>query len=118
MNIAELLLPPDVLDHFEVVSIEETKSLKQVDIYLDELYQPPSSEYTYLSKGFTEERIMQDFPVRGKAVYLHVRRRKWLEKETGKIVTSIIELTHDGTQLTHEFAVFLKRTGSNPHQYR
>ena len=60
---------------------------------------------------------MQDFPVRGKAVYL-VRRRKWFEKETGKIVTSIIEFTHDSTPLTHEFAVFLKRIGSNPHQYR
>ena len=27
--------------------------------------------------GFTDEKVIQDFPLRGKPVYLHVRRRRW-----------------------------------------
>ena len=111
MTPAELLLPSGVLEHFEVALIDEEKTLKQVDIYLDELFQPPTTAYSYVSKGFTEETVIQDFPIRGKAVYLHIRRRKWLEKETGKVVTTIINLTHEGTRLTGEFAAFLKRSG-------
>jgi transposase len=61
--------------------------------------------------------MIQDFPIRGHAVYLHIRRRKWLEKETGRIVMTIIDLSHEGTGLTEEFASFLKKIGSTPQQY-
>ena len=118
MTLAELILPADLLNYFEVVSIEENKTDKIIDIYLDELFQPPTTEQTYVSQGFTEETVIQDFPVRGKAVYLHVRRRKWQEKETGKIVTSVIELTYEGTRLTGEFAAFLKRSGLKAAPFR
>ena len=50
--------------------------------------------------GFTEERAIQDFPIRGKAVYLHVRRRKWRDTEDGSIFTYNYELTEEGSRLT------------------
>jgi transposase len=76
MTIAELILPSEILNHFEVTSVEVNKAAKIIDIYLDERSNPPSSTSSYISKGFTEATVVQDFPVRGKAVYLHVRRRK------------------------------------------
>lgn len=108
MTLADLVLPESVLTYFEVVRLELDKIHKLINIYLDECSLPPSGKYTYLSKGFTEAVVIQDFPLRGKAVYLHVRRRKWLEKETGKVITSTIDLAHEGTRLTQEFVAFLK----------
>ena len=50
------------------------------------------SKEEYESKGFFNKRV-QDFPLRGKAVFLKVRRRRWRHKETGE------ELTRDFTFL-------------------
>ncbi len=58
--------------------------------------------------GFTDERVVQDFPIRGKAVYLHVRRRKWRDTEDGSIFSYDYDLTEEGSRLTPEFVAFLK----------
>jgi len=59
--------------------------------------------------GFTEERVIQDFPIRGHAVYLHVQRRKWTDRSTGEIFSYVYDdLTEEGTRLTPEFVAFLK----------
>nr|WP_303023908.1 transposase family protein [Duncaniella muris] len=29
--------------------------------------------------GFGDYRTIQDYPIRGRATYLHVRKRKWLD---------------------------------------
>ena len=65
---------PDVLaDYFDVVDIQE--SVSQFDFWLDERNFMEKSDHklgTVSSYGFTSERVIQDFPLRGKAVYLHV----------------------------------------------
>ena len=38
-----------------------------------------------ISYGFGEYRIIQDYPIRGRATYLHVRKRKWLDKSSNEI---------------------------------
>lgn len=115
MDISNFILPDGLLDLFEIVNIETIH--KRYDIHLDERPKPPSEKYSYSSKGFTEAATIQDFPIRGHAVYLHVRRRKWLEHETGKVLTTMIDLSHVGTGLTEEFASFLKKIGLSPAQY-
>ena len=78
---------PDVLaDYFDVVDIQE--SVTQFDFWLDERNFMEKSDHklgTVSSYGFTSERVIQDFPLRGKAVYLHVRRRKWRDSSNGDI---------------------------------
>ncbi len=101
----KLLLPEVIYDYFELVHTESTDA--DVHLFLDERHMPPKAA-GYESKGFTEQSIIQDFPLRGKPVYLHIRRRKWLEKDTGKVVTNSYDVTHLGTQITAEFAAFLK----------
>lgn len=116
MDISNFILPAGLLDYFEIVKVETGH--KRYDIHLDERPIPPSPvEYSYSSKGFTEATTVQDFPVRGHAVYLHIRRRKWLEKQSGKVVSTIIDISHIGTGLTEEFASFLKKIGLSPAQY-
>ena len=82
----ELLLPDGVLDYFEIVEV--VKNEQSTSIYLQEKNIIPE-EYIgrrLESKGFYEYSKVQDFPLRGKAVYLIVRRRRWIDKDTGDIV--------------------------------
>jgi transposase len=63
--------------------------------------------FILLPKVFFEEIKVQDFPIRGKGVYLFIRRRRWVDKE-GKIYQRNWELVAQGTRMTKEFAAFLK----------
>ena len=46
--------------------------------------------------GFTEKRMINDFPIRNRKVVLHVRRRRWLDKEGHNVVLSQKSLTSKG----------------------
>ena len=86
-ELLDLILPGDVLAFFEVV--KESTTSDQIDIYLDEKNIPPH-EYGgqgVLSKGFTGTTRIQDFPLRGRSVYLHVRRREW-QLPSGEVVSN------------------------------
>ena len=106
-ELLDLILPGDVLAFFEVV--KESTTSARIDIYLDEKNIPPA-EYSgqgVLSKGFTVPTSIQDFPLRGRAVYLHVRRREW-QLPSGEVVSNKFSLSSDGTHYSKEFASFLK----------
>ena len=106
-ELLDLILPGDILAFFEVVKVTTTSD--QIDIYLDEKNIPPC-EYGgqgVLSKGFTGTTRIQDFPLRGRSVYLHVRRREW-QLPSGEVVSNKFSLSADGTRYSKEFASFLK----------
>ncbi len=47
--------------------------------------------------------------LRGSATYLHVRKRKWLDKSSNEIFSYDWDLSEfDGTRLNSEFVSFLK----------
>ena len=68
------------------------------------------SKDAYESKGFFDKRV-QDFPLRGKAVSLKVRRRRWRHKATGEELTRDFTFLAEGTKFTAELADFLKQRG-------
>ena len=104
----ELLLPDGVLDYFEITQVDQKE--KEILIVLEERNVIPE-EYQgrkLESKGFYEDSKVQDFPLRGKAFFLIIRRRRWIDKTTGDIVFRHWELVAKGTRMTQEFATFLK----------
>lgn len=106
----ELLLPQGVLDYFDVVFVY--KSDDCLTLHLDEKNIVPK-EYAgskVISKGFLSPSDIDDFPVRGKRLVLHIRRRRWLNLDTGNPIMRNWELAMKGTRLTEEFASFLKGT--------
>lgn len=107
-DLVRLLLPEETFEYFEILKVET--EAKQVDIYLDEKpLKPEGYELIKLtSKGFHKTAVIQDFPLRDKAVFLHVRRRRWFCEATGKTVEREWETVAEGTRLTKGFAVFLK----------
>ena len=108
IEFVKLILPEFLVDHFNLV-----KTVKQGEVmhlYFEELNNPPSQEEkgSLVAHGFHNEVTIQDFPLRGNSVFLHVKRRRWLNKSTGQLVQRDWSLVAKGTRLTAEFASFLK----------
>ena len=123
-NIIESFLPKDLLNHFDIVDFKELGSIESKTdcfyIYIDEKNELPNgynvSEYE--SKGFYEVKEIQDFPIRGKALYLCIRRRRWREKlDKNQLINSDYSFISEGSKLTIELADFLKGTGRDPSRY-
>ena len=103
-----LLLPDGMMEYFEITEVEKhpdsyTIHLSERNI-IPELYKHDK----LLSKGFYEPVTIQDFPLRGKACYLKVKRRRWQNETTGVIVMRDWDIVAKGTRMTGEFASFLK----------
>lgn len=107
-DLINLLLPPEISAYFDIVNV--VVSSKEVHVHLDEkAIRPEGYELVKLeSKGFHRPAVIQDFPLRDKAMYLHVRRRRWFSESTGKTVERDWDSVAKGTRLTKGFATFLK----------
>lgn len=106
----ELLLPEGLLDYFEVVQTEKTST--SIILHLDErdLSEQERQGNRFESKGFYPSTVVHDFPLRGKSLLLHIRRRRWINLTTGYPYMRDWEVVAKGTRLTAEFASFLKGT--------
>ena len=86
--------------YFEI-SLEENNRILKEDVDITQ----------YESKGFTEITI-QDFPIRGKAVYLKIKRRRWRHKTNPEfIIRNDFSFVAEGSGFTQELSDFLKGTG-------
>ena len=123
IELLEEILPPTFLDFFEIKCCKKLGNIesKQLEfmIYLDEKNSLPKGckETDYESKGFLPLSKIQDFPIRGKAVYLLIRRRRWRHKHTRKEVSNDYCFIAEGSRLTKELSDFLKGTGRDPSRY-
>jgi transposase len=109
LPIANLLLPEVLVTYFDLVN--HSSQTESLHLYFEEHNELPK-EYKKgeaISKGFYKEVTIQDFPIRGKQVYLHVKRRRWQDNSTGSVVTRDWDLVAKGTRMTKEFATFLKQ---------
>lgn len=109
-KLLRVIFPEVLMTYFEISGWHDG-SVK-IEVWLDEKNYMERSDYksgTVISHGFTDEKVIQDFPLRGKPVYLHVRRRRWYDKATGEMFSyTYDDLTAEGTKLTPEFVAFLK----------
>ena len=111
-------LPEGLLDYFEPVMAEnkthinrETKKqVPALHLYFDEKDNRTEETAEYKPKGFTEETVLNDFPVRDKKLVLHIRRRRWLTPDGRNVVLDVYpNLIASGTRFSEEFAAFLKK---------
>ncbi len=104
----KLILPEGLEEYFELTSHKNEGSA--LHLYLKELNIIPTeySNNKLVSKGFFDEVTIQDFPIRGQSVFLHITRRRWLNEDTGKVVFRNWDLLAQGTRITKGFADFLK----------
>ena len=107
LEMLSLFFPAGLLDYFDLVN-----HVSQETCFIFFLEEKPSipQEHSHLhlhSKGFFPEIEVQDFPVRGKAVYLRIKRRRWEDRKQDKLIV-VIELSSLRYCITAEFGAFLK----------
>ena len=124
MEISHLLLPKKILEHFQAKQVLELCDIKIkeeiIEIHLEEKNTLPNAykQSDYESKGFYPSKRIQDFPIRGKALYLCVKRRVWRNKNNpNKTIKSDYSFISEGSKLTKDISDFLKGTGRNPSRY-
>lgn len=117
-------LPSELLYHFSIVDLKELGDVlsKEMfyEIYLEENNVIPEGRVSndYESKGFYTAVTIQDFPIRGKAVYLKIKRRRWRHKDNPQdIIRNDYSFVAEGSKLTKELADFLKETGRYTGRY-
>jgi transposase len=108
IDLLKFVLPELLVTHFDLV--DNTIKDKVLHLYFEEKKDVPKefSSSMIIAHGFHKEITIQDFPLRGKTVYLHIKRRRWLDKNTKQVVQRDWELVAQGTRMTVEFAAFLK----------
>lgn len=107
LELLKAMLPEALMENFDVVRFEKTAD--RFDIWLDEKKTPPEGGRDAVSNGFDEYRSFRDFPIRGRASYIHARRRKWVDRDSGEVFSRELDSSeYGGTRLNAEFAAFLK----------
>lgn len=104
----EFFLPEGLLDFFEVSSAEKAEEGYTINLVEKHLQPGEFSGQRLTSKGFYEAVTVRDFPIRGKACYLKLKRRRWLDEDKGQLVSRDWELVAKGTRMTNDLATFLK----------
>ncbi|NRT17138.1 hypothetical protein HNP99_003517 [Flavobacterium sp. 28A] len=108
IELLKLILPELIIEHFDLVSTK----IEQEELHLFfEEKNTPSKEFNnrqLVSKGFLNEITIQDFPLRGKLVYLYIKRRRWTDKESQAIIQRDWNIIAQGTRMLQEFADFSK----------
>lgn len=108
-----MFLPQGLGELFEMVRFERTDHA--YDIWLDEKKERSEEDRRnpkIVARGYTDYVVIQDYPLRGRPVYLHMRKNKWWNKQTNEIFSYGLELPNeDGTRLSAEFVSFLKDEG-------
>ena len=99
----EYVFPAELLRYFSIVESGIKTDNQTREEYLEVVFEEQNelpegySREEYESKGFFSKRV-QDFPLRGRAVFLELRRRRWRHKVSGEQITCKIRV-----KLYHSF---------------
>ena len=108
LGLVKYVLPEEIFRYFELKKIEEEG--RELHLYLDEVNEIPEGyqQEEFESNGFHNASVIKDFPIREKPLFLHVLRRRRLDKASGQTVSRDWNLVAEGTPYTQGFASFLK----------
>ena len=109
LKLARYILPQEFEDHFTLTDVsEESKGTELLlHVYLSENDEIPEGREDLVPNGYYEEVRINDFPIRDRRTILHIRRRRWKDKD-GRTVCKDWQLVAKGTRHSNEFAAFLK----------
>lgn len=117
------ILPDLILDHFAIVTfkrlgdISTNKMIFEIHLNEKNSIHEEENKADFESKRFLPSSRVQDFPIRGKAVYLLIRKHRWRNKTTREKINNDYSYVAKGVKLTAEIADFLKGTGRDPRRY-
>jgi hypothetical protein len=108
LPVVQFLFPEFILENFALTSFDQRDGVYHAHIEEKNVAEDDPERQNLLSKGFFPVITVQDFPIRGHKVFLHIKRRRWMNIKTGKVVYRDWTEIGKGTRMTSEFANFLK----------
>ena len=106
-QLAQLVLPEKVLELFDLEEVQELGEVKHkrdaIYFHLREKHHIPDgyTDSDIESKGFDPPTTIQDFPLRGKAVFLVIHRRRYrLKSDKSKSLINTYDFLAQGIRLT------------------
>jgi hypothetical protein len=123
LHLLHQLFPSELMGYFIITNFQTLCNVESKQEYLviefEERNELPigylPSEYE--SKGFMASKLIQDFPLRGKAVFLRIKKRRWRHKDTEKVIKRDFSFIAEGSKFTRELSDFLKDTGGYQTRY-
>ncbi len=110
-----MCLPEGLDELFEMVRFERTE--QSYDIWLDEKKKLSDEDYrnpNIVARGYTDYVTIQDYPMRGRPVFLHMRKNKWWDKQTNEIFSyKSFPTMKEHDSVPAEFVAFLKDEGGD-----
>ena len=112
----KLMLPVEVRESLELVKIDittypsdtKTDELGEMHIYLDEDNRTPDNRTNLTPNGFFPAIKINDYPIRGHKVTLHICRRRWTDPKGHNISTDWDNIVQEHSRLSPDFVTFLK----------
>jgi hypothetical protein len=117
------LFPSELMSYFRITDFQTLCNVEAKQEYrameFEEKNKLPNgySSTEYESKGFSESKLIQDFPLRGKAVFLKIKKRRWRHKQTGAVIKRDFSFIAEGSKFTQELSDFLKKAGGYANRY-
>jgi hypothetical protein len=86
IELLKLILPEFLIENFELNPFKNSE--ENLHLYFEEKSKPPKefASIELTPKGFLDEITIQDFPLRRKYAYLHIKRHRWTNKSTQEII--------------------------------
>lgn len=104
-----LLIPDEILEFFELSGVSE--STQAIELELRErknLVPEPLKGLEVVLDGFCNPIELQSFPLKGKAAFIKLYRRRWKQRGHRKHLSNSYDFADSGTKATRLFGAFLK----------
>ena len=108
------MLPVEVQESLELVKVDvitypsdtKTDELGKIHIYLDKDNRTPENRTDLTLNGFFPTIRINDYPIRGHKVTLHVRRRRWIDSDGHNVSTDWDNIVQEHSRLSPDFVIF------------
>ena len=110
-----LIVPKEILEHFDYDSYEDQNTCFIIRLIEKNDIAHIPKEILHDGKavldGFMNTIELQTYPLKGKEVFLELKRRRWKKKGTSKGYFNTYDFNEKGIKATREFGSFLKEIG-------
>lgn len=83
-SVLSLFLPAGLLDYFDITEASNMGDYFMLVLVEKDIVPENLQDLPLISNGFHKPITVTDFPVRDHTMYFRIKRRRWLDKSTGK----------------------------------
>ncbi|HLR90885.1 MAG TPA: hypothetical protein VK040_07995 [Balneolaceae bacterium] len=108
-HLLRLLVPEEILEFFEISDVRESEQSIELELRERKELTPEALKgKDVVLDGFCNPIELQSFPLKGKATYIKLFRRRWKPRGQAKHSTNSYDFAQPGTKATRAFGAFLK----------